>query len=182
MAKEGAPPVVRAEEKSVEAQCSDTDLGRFKSVESRERCLSKLKPWKPGQSGNPAGPGLRKTLVDDAKAILEGGVPPNLRTLVSQRTGLPLKSVDEMNLRQAVVLYLVYDYIKRGKLDAIAQLLDRTDPKTRRVEGKIGHDHTLRGVIAGLGFGEAQAAEVYKTLLTGGTIELPAESGEPDAV
>ncbi len=95
--------------------------------------------------------------------------------MVCKRTGLPLKSVDDMSLRQAVVLYLVYDYMKRGKLDAIAQLIDRTDPKTRRVEGKVDHAHTLRGVIAGLGFGEVEAAEVYKGLLEGGTVEL--ESG-----
>jgi hypothetical protein len=86
-----------------------------------------------------------------------------------------------MTLRQAVVLYLVYDYVKRGKLDAIAQLLDRTDPKTRRVEGKVDHAHTLRGVIANLGFGEAEAAEVYSSLLAGGTVELPERAG-PDAV
>lgn len=85
---------------------------------------------------------------------------------------MPLKSVDQMTLRQVVVLHLVYDYLKQGKLDALAQLLDRTDPKTRRVEGKMDHEHTLRGVIASLGVGEVQAAEIYKGLLEGGTVEL----------
>lgn len=137
-----------------------------------------LTPWKPGQSGNPKGGPRSRTVVEDARAIFDGGVPPNLRTLVSERTGLPLRTVDEMSLRQAVILYLVYDYMKRGKLDSVAQLLDRTDPKTRRVEGKMDHEHTLRGVIAGLGFGEVEAAEVYKGLLEGGTIELPANTDE----
>lgn len=182
MPKRAAPSRVRDEEKSTDLQCSPSaeseDLGRYKSAASRHRALSKLTPWKPGQSGNPAGYTPKRQFLDDARAILDGGVPPNLRTLVSKRTGLPLGAVDEMSLRQVVILYLVYDYLKNGKLDAMAQLLDRTDPKTRRVEGKMDHAHTLRGVIAGLGFGEVQAAEIYQGLLEGGTVELEADASE----
>lgn len=171
MANRGRRPETRAEEKLAAAQRPRTGNGRYGPGE-HPNSRANLVPWKPGQSGNPTGNPPRRSLVEDARAILDGGVPPNLRDKVSSRTGLPLKSVDKMSLRQVVILYLVYDYLKQGKLDALAQLLDRTDPKTRRVEGKMDHEHTLRGVIASLGVGEVQAAEIYKGLLEGGTVEL----------
>lgn len=177
MPKKAAPVIERDEEKSTEEQSLDQSLGRFNTPESREAALSKLTPWKPGQSGNPKGRPKLRTFVDEARDILDGGVPGNLRELVCKRTGLPLKSVDGMSLRQAVVLYLVYDYLKKGKSDAIAQLLDRTDPKTRRVEGKMDHEHTVRGAIAAL-VGEVEAAELYKGLLGGGTVQI--EAGDTD--
>jgi hypothetical protein len=182
MAEKVAATVERTEEKSVGdlgLPCRAATEHQFsgKTPAARARQLANLKPpWQPGEIAHPAKPKRRRTLVEDAQAILEGGVPPNLRDMVSKRTGLPLRSVDGMTLRQAIVLYLVYDYMKRGKLDSIAQLLDRTDPKTRRVEGKMDHAHTLRGVIAGLGFGEVQAAEIYKGLLEGGTVEIEVDA------
>lgn len=133
-------------------------------------------PWSAGD--RPPG-GRRKgpTLAEDARAILDGGVPAIVRDRVVKVTGKPLHEVRKLSLRQAVVLMLLTDYLAKGKLDALAAIIDRTDPKSRRVEhaGAVGHLHAIAAGTVPLT--EADAAEIYRGLLPGGTIDLG-----PDAV
>ncbi len=98
------------------------------------------------------------------------GVLPKLRETVALKSGMPLHQVDKMTMRQALVVLLLVDYVERGKFDAVDRILDRTDPKSRRVS----HDGSidLRAVATSmLDLDEQRAAEIYKDMLPGGTLE-----------
>lgn len=149
--------------------------GMSRVPERRANQLAGLRPWQPGHTGNRGGRPKGPTFAEDARAILDGGVPAVIRDLVAKGTGLPLKEVDKLSLRQAVILNLMVDYFKRGKLDQLATVIDRTDPKSRRVEhgGAIGHLHALAKSVVHMN--EAEAADLYASLREGGTVELGPE-------
>lgn len=154
-------------------------LGRYKSAESRDRALSKLlPPWKPGQSGNPAGRVKSRTFEEEARAILDQGVLPKLRETVAMKTGLPLCQVDQLSMRQASILLLLVDMVAKGKTDALDRIIDRTDPKSRRIEHTGQVNHELRAAAKALGMSEADAAEVYRGMLDTGEV-LDVEPIEP---
>jgi hypothetical protein len=134
-----------------------------------------LPAWRPGQPHQPRSPGRPKerTFEEDARDVLNHGVPTKLRALVALRTGMPLDVAAVMSLRQAVILLMVHDAIERGQLDKLDRILDRTDPKSRRVEhrGSVGHLHALAGQV--LNMSEGEAAELYRQMTQGSQGSLP---------
>jgi len=128
--------------------------------------------WRPGQpltrdySRLPGRP-KERTFEEDARDILNHGVPTKLRALVALRTGLSFDIAAVMSLRQAVILLMINDAVEKGQLDKLDRILDRTDPKSRRVEhrGNVGHLHALAGQV--LNMTEADAAEVYRQMAQG---------------
>jgi len=142
--------------------------------------------WRPGQplvrrdySRLPGRP-KERTFEEDARDILSHGVPTKLRALVALRTGLSFDIAAVMSLRQAVILLMIHDAIEKGHLEKLDRILDRTDPKSRRVEhrGSVGHLHALAGQV--LNMSEADASEVYRQMTQGGGIidaEIVSEGG-----
>jgi hypothetical protein len=141
-----------------------------------------LTPWLPGNPGNPKAKGRPKerTFEEDARDILAHGVPLRLRTLVAIKTGLPLDVAAHMSLRQAVILLLINDAIEKGQFDRIDRILDRTDPKSRRIEhrGGVAHMHQIAPLV--LGLNAVDAAEVYRRMVTGEPLAIDAEVVEDD--
>lgn len=137
-----------------------------------------MEPWQPGaQRHRPR----ERSFTDDARDILALGVPVKLRALVALRTGLPIDVCAAMSFRQAVVLVLLADALEKGQLDKLDRVLDRTDPKSRRVEhsGGVAHLHALAGAV--LGMNEAEATEMYRQMVQGGSgAVLEAEASEAD--
>jgi Family of unknown function (DUF5681) len=81
-----------------------------------------LKPWKPGQSGNPSGRPKRKPLTDAYAAILEKRIP----AAVAHK----LQLIGRPTYAQVIAMALAQEAIK-GKVNAAAEMADR-------VEGRIG--------------------------------------------
>jgi hypothetical protein len=136
-------------------------------------------PWRPGMppASRPPGRPKERTFEEDARDVLNHGVPTKLRALVALRTGLPFDIAAVMSLRQAVILLMVHDAIEKGQLEKLDRILDRTDPKSRRVEhrGSVGHLHALAGKV--LGMTEQDASEVYRQMSQGsqGGLTIEAE-------
>lgn len=81
-----------------------------------------LRPWKPGQSGNPSGRPKRKPLTDAYAAILTKRIPAAVAHKL-QLLGRPTYA-------QVIAMSLAQEAIK-GKVQAASELADR-------VEGRIG--------------------------------------------
>ena len=133
-----------------------------------------LPPWRPGQPRQPQR--RARTFEEDAREILSAGVPTKLRGLVALKTGLPIDLCAGMSLRQAIILLLLNDAMERGHLDKLDRVLDRTDPKARRMEhtGAVGHLHVLAGKLVNMT--EAEATETYRQLVQGGGSVIDVES------
>ncbi len=80
-----------------------------------------LRPWKPGQSGNPSGRPKRKPLTDAYAAILRKRIPAAVARKL-QLLGRPTYA-------QVIAMSLAQEAIK-GKVQAASELADR-------VEGRI---------------------------------------------
>jgi len=80
-----------------------------------------LRPWKPGQSGNPSGRPKRKPLTDAYAAILDKKIP--------REVAARLKLLGQPTYAQVIAISLAKEAIK-GKVNAAAELADR-------VEGRI---------------------------------------------
>ncbi len=50
-----------------------------------------------------------------------------------------------MTMRQVLVVFLLVDYVVRGKFDAVDRILVRSDPKSRGVGHGVG---VYRGAVA----------------------------------
>ena len=131
-----------------------------------------VRAWRPGvvvekKSRDPS-------LTDTMRAVVNGHVPPKLRELIALRLGVPLATIDDMSLREVISAMLIFDYVEKGKLDALVNVLDRVDPKSRRVELSGQIDHTLRAMREGIT--ESDAADVYRDMLGAGrVIDVEAE-------
>ena len=150
---------------------ADTDLGHFKSPEAKRRALANLRPaWKPGQSGNPAGRKPGESFTEVVRKMMEGRIPPKLRDKVSRKLGIPLHALDEMNNYDLLAACMFFEYIEKGKFDQAQALLDRVDPKSRRVDidGEVRHKHAHLQLTAGMD--EQQAADLYREALGTGTV------------
>ena len=86
-------------------------------TESQRRSRANLRPFKPGQSGNPKGPPRRKTFEEVAKKFL----------------GEPMPGESQLSRMQALVLML-FGRSMKGDMKACKLLLERTDPPTVRVD------------------------------------------------
>ena len=80
-----------------------------------------LRPWQPGQSGNPGGRPKRKPLTDAYAALLDKPIPPDMAR--------QLKLDESTTYAQVIAMSLVREAVK-GKVNAAAEVADR-------VEGKI---------------------------------------------
>lgn len=129
-------------------------------------------PWRPGlpPASRPPGRPKERTFAEDARDVLLHGVPHKLRAHVALRTGFSLDDVACLSLRQAVILLLIVDAVEKGQLEKIDRILDRTDPKARRIEhsGAVGHLHAVAGRLAEMS--EADASELYRQLVQGGGV------------
>jgi len=167
--------------KSQLAQLSERDRRRYDKfvaeglgpLEAWLRIQSGItKAWRPGvvvekKSRDPS-------LTDTMRAVVNGHVPPKLRELIALRLGVPLATIDDMSLREVISAMLIFDYVEKGKLDALVNVLDRVDPKSRRVELSGQIDHTLRAMREGIT--ESDAADVYRDMLGAGrVIDVEAE-------
>ena len=84
--------------------------------------VQNLKPWKPGQSGNPGGRPKKKPLTAAYAAILTKKIPASVARKL-QLLGRPTYA-------QVIAMSIAQEAIK-GKVHAAAELADR-------VEGRIG--------------------------------------------
>lgn len=80
-----------------------------------------LRPWQPGQSGNPGGRPKRKPLTDAYAALLDKPIPPDMAR--------QLKLDESTTYAQVIAMSLVREAVK-GKVNAAAEVADR-------VEGRI---------------------------------------------
>lgn len=137
-------------------------------------------PWRPGQPPRQPGRPKERTFAEDARDVLLHGVPAKLRAHVALRTGFTLDDVSCLSLRQAVILLLIVDAVEKGQLEKIDRILDRTDPKSRRIEhsGAVGHLHAVAGQLATMNEGEA--AELYRQLVQGPGAVINVEPIEGD--
>lgn len=100
---------------------------------SPERARKILTPWKPGQSGNPAGRGHVKTFKNAILPYLNDAAPDLLRQKVERLLGKPLpKDITGLEL---LGLRKLCDAIRSGNIMAQETMLDRTEGKvTQKVE------------------------------------------------
>lgn len=150
--------------------------------EKRARQLANLRPpWKPGEVANPTGKnGRGESFTEIVRRVAEGRVPPKLRERVARKLGTPLGVVDEMNMYEVLAAFMFFDYIEKGKFEQAQALLDRVDPKSRRVEldGEVRHKHAHLHLTQGMD--EAEASNLYREALgVGTTVEIEGGSPQP---
>lgn len=133
--------------------------------------LANLKPWKPGESGNPSGRPKSKVLSDAYRRLLEEPFPNDPQG----RTHAELIALGQV--REAI----------KGKTPAAAEIADRTEGKARQaveLSGPGGSaiplsipelDRRIADLLARAGFvAPSSGAE-------SGTLPTPAAEGTPSA-
>ena len=88
-----------------------------------------LRPWQPGQSGNPGGRPRRKPLSDAYSALLGQTVPPEIAR--------QLRISETSTYAEVVAMALLKEAVK-GKVNAAAELADRVEG---RVMERVQVDH-----------------------------------------
>jgi hypothetical protein len=124
--------------------------------------------FKPGQSGNPRGRPKRRTFSEVAHELLTK--PLNRSDRMSLATVLGCKvndlelycdRVDAMTLITAMAVAKA----KKGDLEAADRILDRLDPKPRRIDLSVNRTATAEAAIAAAAdVDEATAARAYRQL------------------
>jgi len=88
-----------------------------------------LRPWQPGQSGNPGGRPKRKPLTDAYAALLDKPIPPDMAR--------QLRISEASTYAEVVAMALLKEAVK-GKVNAAAELADRVEG---RVMERVQVDH-----------------------------------------
>ncbi len=103
-----------------------------------------LRPWKPGQSGNPKGRPRKLTLSEKVDKLLR-----NTRSNVKVERGpgvppatVPMKDID-------IVAMQIAQAMKRGNFRAIEFFADRRDPRVKTVEDDGGDAPRMVNLPAG---------------------------------
>jgi hypothetical protein len=110
--------------------------------------LAGLRPWKPGQSGNPNGRPRRKPLTEELERLLDEIDPTDKK---HRRT-----------FRKRIVEALAFQVIKKGNVAAFTEIADRVEGKVAQRQEHTGADG---GPVVFESIGSRQEVEQKITIL-----------------